>query len=73
MSKGKRYKTPAKYWHKRVNKRGWDGTHFNYRIGGKNKRATNPRRTKFFKNLGEVFHLSMKKLWEMKYRWYYYY
>lgn len=61
MSKGKKYKTPMKYLHKRLGK-----AHPYWRVGGgKNGKYSfkHIRRSKFFKSL-DVIKLSMLKLWK---------
>lgn len=62
---GKKYKTPLRHQNKRIKKRGWSYGEYNCRVGGKDKFTfKHIRRGKFFKRLGDVFHLSMTKLWE---------
>ncbi len=58
MSKGKKYKTPKRYQHKRKGFTGWKVG------GGKNGKFLfrHLRRSKFFKAL-DIAKLSMNKLW----------
>ena len=62
MSKGKKYKTPLRHQNKRIKKRGWSYGEY---VGGNDKFTfKHIRRSKFFKWLGDVSHLSMTKLWK---------
>jgi hypothetical protein len=72
MSKGKEYNTPLKYRYKRLQKRGhWYNGKANVRVGGKHKFTFKYlRRRKLFRNLVDVIHLSMAKLWKRELWWY---
>lgn len=61
MSRGKKYKTPAKYLHKRIGK-----VYHYWRVGeGKSGKYSfkHIRRSKYFKSL-DAIKLSMLKLWK---------